>query len=301
MPLLSIIIAAHNSKPTLADTLDSLVDAITGAQDVEVIILNDDSDDDTQLVIDSYADQWPHYQSQIVNFRNIGLVRNLAIKMAQGEYITMFDSDDLLKPGSIKDALDFLRFRRPDMLLTHLLETHDVSQITPHWDGFAPVQLSQQEAIRRFLIQRDFQAHLIGQFIKRDIYLQEPIPAAVCYEDLAVFPAMLMRAKDIWFQQQGHYYYIKRKGSQSSTLTHEKISLLFDYTIKMEEVFPSKFIWLVACHWMDIYLKHRHSLSSTQLAEVSKRLKNGFSLGFFLSPDIRLSYKNKAIKLLWKK
>ena len=195
MAFLSIIIAAHNAKDTLHTTLESLQNAIEGAgDDVEIIIFNDSSNDSTQDIIEAWLPMLPNAQSRYVEYRNVGHVRNSALSLATGEYITMLDSDDRMKPGSIRDAVAFLKSERPDMLLTRLLEIRDTKKMTADWQGFSPVALSQHEAIKRFLQHKDFQAHLIGQFIHRELYVNNPIPSMVCYEDFAVFPGMLMQS-----------------------------------------------------------------------------------------------------------
>ncbi|ELY7392745.1 glycosyltransferase [Cronobacter universalis] len=299
MPFLSIIIAAHNCGETLAKTLDSLISALSGAHDYEVIIINDASDDNTQDIINNYSETWSHYQSVEVAFNNVGKVRNKAISIAKGQYITMLDSDDLLKPGCLDRYIEFLKNQRPDMLITRLIEIRDLKKMSPEWDGLHPQALSREEAIRRFLIHKDFQAHLIGQFISKDLYNQAPIPAMTCYEDFAIFPKLLMCSSKLFFQSQGHYYYVKRQGSLSSTPDDEKTTNLVNCTREMERLFPDKFRWLVYCHWLDIYLKFRHRLNASQYAEVYRRVVKTRSAGFLFSPDIRFSYKKKAIKSLW--
>ncbi|WP_369605534.1 glycosyltransferase, partial [Pseudomonas aeruginosa] len=81
-------------------------------------------------MIETWLPQLPNAQSRYVEYRNVGHVRNSAVSLASGEYITMLDSDDLLKPGSIRDAIAFLQAERPDMLLTRLLEIRDIRKIT---------------------------------------------------------------------------------------------------------------------------------------------------------------------------
>jgi glycosyltransferase involved in cell wall biosynthesis len=302
MAFLSVIIAAHNAGSTLTQTLASLSQAIDSATDnVEVIILNDSSSDNTQTIIENYAARLPGLISENVEFRNVGKVRNLAISIASGQYITMLDSDDLIKPNSLRDAIDFLKKYQPDMLLTHLLEIRDMEKITPSWQGFAPIQLTPHEAIRRFLIHKDFQAHLIGQFIHRDLYQKVPIPPMACYEDFAVFPTMLCLAQKIFFQPKGHYYYIKRPLSLSSALDACKITHLIACTLGMEQTFPEEFQPLINCHWLDIYTNHRQHLNDSQFVEVKSRFSRVYSSRFLFSKDVRFSYKKRAIKALWKK
>jgi glycosyltransferase involved in cell wall biosynthesis len=301
MAFLSVIIAAHNSEKTLTATFESLLAAIDTANNVEVIIINDSSEDSTQEIIENWSQRLPYLRSESVDYRNVGKVRQLAVSLSSGEYITMLDSDDLLKPGSLRDVVAFLQAHQPDMLLTHLLEIRDISKITNEWQGFSPIQLTTREAIRRFLIHKDFQAHLGGQFIHRNLYQQFPVPPISCYEDFAVFPKMLSHSKKIYFQRQGHYYYIKNQGSLSGVLTPTKITHLVNCTLDMEQVFPDEFTPLINCHWLDIYTNHKQRLNSSQFEIVKSRVAQLYSYKFFLAKDVRFSYKKRAITALWKK
>lgn len=302
MAFLSVIIAAHNSEDTLHTTLISLQAAIdTSDNDMELIIFNDSSEDSTQAIIEEWSLKFPQIITRCVNYRNVGQVRNSAVSLASGEYIMMLDSDDRLKPASLRDAITFLKVQRPDMLLTNLIEIRDLAKITTDWKGFAPVQLSQSEAIKRFLQHKDFQAHLGGQFIHRKLYESNPIPSIICYEDFAVFPAMLMQSKKIFYQRQGHYYYIKRGSSLSSRINASKITVLVECTLQMEKIFPKRFKHLINCHWFDIYSNYRSFLLEEQLKLVKQRVKEIYSLSFFLSRNIRFSYKKRVCVALWKK
>ncbi|ENA0610635.1 glycosyltransferase family 2 protein [Enterobacter bugandensis] len=302
MAFLSVIIAAHNAQDTLHSTLESLHAAIDDAGEaIEVIIFNDSSDDTTQDIIDHWLPALPNAQSRFVEYRNVGHVRNSALSLASCEYITMLDSDDQLKPSSLKDAVAFLKAQRPDMLLTRLLEIRDIRKINSSWQGFAPVSLSQSDAIKRFLQHKDFQAHLIGQFIHRNLYESNPIPSIVCYEDFAVFPAMLMQSANIAYQRQGHYYYIKTRESLSSRLDAGKITMLVECTLQMEKTFPQSYANLINCHWFDIYSNHRQYLTEQQLHLVRSRVSSLYSFSFFLSSEVRFSYKKRVIEALWKK
>lgn len=302
MAFLSVIVVAHNAAHTLDATFESLQLAMGEARsDIEIVIFNDGSDDSTQDIIERWLMKLPNAIAKNVNYRNVGQVRNSAVAMASGEYITMLDSDDLLKPNSLRDAITFLKAQRPDMLLTRLLEIRDVRKINPEWGGFNPLPLSREDAVFRFLQHKDFQAHLIGQFILRSLYESNPIPSMICYEDFAVFPTMLMQASKIFYQRQGHYYYIKRSGSLSSILDASKISLLVECTQHMEKVFPTRFSHLVNCHWFDIYSNHKKSLTNEQLQSVKERVSTLYSCSFFLSTSVRFSYKKRVIEAIWKK
>ncbi|WP_435946688.1 glycosyltransferase family 2 protein [Dryocola sp. BD586] len=301
-PLLSIIIAAHNCEKTIDATFQSLLKALGSAiEKAEIIIINDASEDRTGEKISHFAKSHRQVSVFTVDYKNIGQVRQHGISLSCGEYITMLDSDDLMKAGSLPGIIDFLHSNHPDLLLTRLHEIRDINKINHHWSGLSPEKLSRDDTIKRFLIHKDLQAHLIGQFIKREIYLKHKIPAMTCYEDFYIFPDVLMDSKEIYFQRDSHYYYIKRAGSLSSTPDDDKISNLIFCTQKMEEVLPKKFHYLILCHWLDIFIKYGNLLKNkSQREAVKKHVLMTHSPGFFLNTAVRFSYKRKALSTLWK-
>lgn len=301
--VLSVIIAAYNSESTLSATLENLLDACNGSLDnIEVILVNDNSSDRTAQIMQEFSASYQQMKYFRVDYHNIGQVRQFAIDNSTGDYITMLDSDDLMKQNSLQEIIVFLNEIQPDMVLTRLNEIRDVSKISYQWQGFQPEKISQDQAITKFLIHKDLQAHLIGQFIKRDIYLVQKIPAMKCYEDFYVFPTMLTHAQKIYFQSASHYYYIKRQNSLSSVIDNEKVNNLIICTLKMQEIFPAKFKQLILCHWLDIYIKHRAKLNdSSQLNIVNNHVLMTHTPSFFLNLTVRLSYKRKALSTLWKK
>ncbi|CAI1817726.1 Chondroitin polymerase [Serratia quinivorans] len=301
--LLSIIIAAHNSGNYLKDTLHSLLEALGNSiTKCEIILVNDASTDGTAVLLTDFAHAIPQANYFHVEFKNIGKVRNFAIANSNGDYITMLDSDDLLKNGSLQEILDFLEAKDPDLLLTKLHEVHTLVAADKIWKGLQPEKLSVDEAITRFLNHKDFQAHLIGQFIKRPLLQASPIPAFSCYEDFYVFPDLLTQSKKIVFSRESHYLYIKRDTSLSNSPSEEKMHNLFVCTERMDAIFGERFHDLVLCHWLDMQLKQKQWITEPeQLDILNKKIRDTRRIGFFFNPSVRFSYKRKAVETLWKK
>ncbi len=301
-PFLSIIIAAHNCEKTIDETFNSLINALNSSiAESEIIIINDGSDDSSAERIAELSSRYSQVYVSTVNYKNIGKVRQHGISLSRGKYITMLDSDDILKAESLTPIFNFLHDIKPDMLLTRLHEIRDLNKINHQWSGLNPEKISQDQAITRFLIHKDLQAHLIGQFIKRDIYIENEIPPMTCYEDFYIFPKMLTQAKNIYFQFDSPYYYIKRQGSLSNTPDQQKLENLIICTERMTHLFGEKFQPLVLCHWLDIYLKYQTFLSKkSEIDIVNGYVTKTHSLRFFLAPNVRLSYKRKSISVLRK-
>ena len=101
-PLVSFIVASYNYGRFIATTLQSVLDQTV--QDLEVIVVDDASSDNSLAVIGSFAD--PRIRLH-VNDENIGLVRtyNKGVSLSRGEYINFLDPDDWIEPRKIEEQL----------------------------------------------------------------------------------------------------------------------------------------------------------------------------------------------------
>ena len=129
MPLISVIIPTYNRKTVLPRAIDSVL-----AQkdvDLELIIADDGSTDDTERVIrvardsslgtckNEKPERVPSPESRFFRQeknRGPAAARNLGIKQAKGEWIAFLDSDDEWKPGKLKAQLEFFE-KNPDYLI----------------------------------------------------------------------------------------------------------------------------------------------------------------------------------------
>ncbi|KAB8310523.1 glycosyltransferase family 2 protein [Erwinia endophytica] len=295
-PILSILIAAHNCGDFLAKTLDSIIASLGKALvRTEIVVVNDASTDATQTIIDDYALRLPQLRHSYVDYRNVGKVRNHAVKLACGDYILMVDGDDQLLPGALQDRLQTLQKYTPDILLSQIIEVrHDVPAL--QWQPSDPELLPRDEAIERFLIHRDYQAHFIGQFFSRQLLQQHAFPDFICYEDTWLFPLLLMLSEKTLFTRSGFYLYRKHGHSLSTAIDERKITCLIAATQNMDEVLPAQFEHLITCHWLDIANRYHPLLSGTsQGHQVNSRIARVSLVRFLLNRKIRTSYKRKML------
>ena len=92
----SIIVPVYNVEIYLRKCLDSLVNQTL--EDIEIIVVNDGTKDNSQSIIDEYAAKHPDKIKAYIK-ENGGLsdARNFGIKRATGDYIGFVDSDDYVE------------------------------------------------------------------------------------------------------------------------------------------------------------------------------------------------------------
>ena len=103
-PRVSVIILAYNRANWIAEAVASALGQ--DYQDLEVIVVDDGSTDETKKVLGSFRDE----RLVCVHQENAGRsrARNQAIATARGEYITFLDSDDYYLPSKVGTQVAFL-------------------------------------------------------------------------------------------------------------------------------------------------------------------------------------------------
>lgn len=115
-PFFSIIIPTYNRAKHLAEVVLSVLQQ--EFESYELIIVDDGSTDETEKVIEPFlSSQVRYYRTD--NFER-SHARNEGARLARGEYLNFFDSDDLMYPDRLQKVFDFIERRnRPDVMYTH--------------------------------------------------------------------------------------------------------------------------------------------------------------------------------------
>jgi len=112
-PLVTILTPAHNRADYLPETIESVLGQ--SYANIEYIVLDDGSTDDTPQVLANYRDRiaW-------VTHPNMGEARtvNRGLKLAKGEFIGVVNSDDPILPGLVEIAVEEL-IHHPGVLVVY--------------------------------------------------------------------------------------------------------------------------------------------------------------------------------------
>lgn len=103
MPTVSVIIPTYNRALYLCEAIDSVINQTYN--DVEIIVIDDGSTDDTQQRLKQYKDAIKYiYQSN----SGSAIARNRGILSSTGKYIAFLDSDDLWYPTKLEKQVRIL-------------------------------------------------------------------------------------------------------------------------------------------------------------------------------------------------
>lgn len=136
--LVSILIPCYNSERFILDSINSLLKQ--DYENIEIIIVDDGSTDDSLRIVESIKDVRVHVYSQ----SNSGacVARNIAFEKCHGDYIMYFDADDLINKSYVSSLVKCLR------------DANDLSIATGEWDRFR-TDLS-EASFRKLSVYKDY-------------------------------------------------------------------------------------------------------------------------------------------------
>ena len=102
MPEISVIITSYNQQDTLQDAIDSVLRQTLPAR--EIIVCDDASTDFSREMIRSYESKYQDLVRGIFQNQNMGVAsnRNSGFKLAEGEFVTWLDGDDIFLPRKLE-------------------------------------------------------------------------------------------------------------------------------------------------------------------------------------------------------
>ena len=221
----SIIVPALNAASYLTVALESALSQTH--QDVEVIVVDDGSSDDTFSV----AGAMQKADDRIVILRHpvtrgVSAARNTAIRHASGEWLAILDSDDQFHPDRIKDLLTIAQLRQLDIIADNL-SLVDFGSKALLGLAFHREWVSDEELVTLpYLLKRDWPgAHgcfsfgtmkpLIRTSVVRQAHLHYDESLSLG-EDLLFYADLILSGAKFGLTDRAYYYYSVRDMSLSS-------------------------------------------------------------------------------------
>lgn len=122
MKLLTAAIPCYNSAAYMSHAIETL---LSGGEEMEIIIVNDGSSDDTQKIAEEYQEKYPTIIKAIQQENGgHGEAVNTGLANATGLYFKVVDSDDWVNETALKQVMETLKEliaegKSPDLFLSN--------------------------------------------------------------------------------------------------------------------------------------------------------------------------------------
>lgn len=207
MKKVSVIIPVYNVEKYIKKCLDSLVNQTLS--DIEIIVVNDGTPDNSQIIIDEYVKNYPDKVISIVKENGgQGSARNIGLGKATGEYIGYVDSDDYVELNMYEELYDKAKENDSDIIIcgNNIVYENNYKKIS---------EINYDNKYNNFENAFFGKMAVWNKLYKKEILINNNIKfkEKVWYEDFAFTLKTLVNAKTIAFLDKSLYNYLWREGS----------------------------------------------------------------------------------------
>lgn len=235
-PLVSIIVPVHNSEGTLIKCLESI--RLQKYTDIEVILVNDGSDDGSLRICQAYKEMDSRFQVIDKPATGVSDTRNRGMMIAVGKYLQFVDSDDWITEEATDLMVDAAEKSGCDMVITHFYRI--VGKKTTHQGHIKEETVISRQQFAQYMMQAPanfYYGVMWNKLFRRDIVEENLIRCMISLswcEDFLFNLEYLQFTDKIYALPIPTYYYVKSKNSLIATEVTLKQSIkmklmIFDY------------------------------------------------------------------------
>ncbi len=318
--ILTIVIPSYNVDRFLPSVIPTYCDERL-LDDIEVLIVNDGSKDNTAKIADEFVERYPDTIRHIAKENGgHGSTINIGIENATGKYFKVIDGDDWVDTEALIKLVEKLKGIESDVVLTPYVRVYeagdgtnieetdvvsgsiDKESFTYETTGFDGVDYEKEYVISDILHKVNDAYQIHSTTFRTDIVRQIPKISENCFyvdAEYVIFP--LKYAKTVVFYDYSVYQYRLGNANQSmaaknlvkNRMMHEKVTrriIVFatenKFTDNMEEFMNSRMRGL-ARNQMDIYL---------MMPDTKEGKKAWITFSKYLKKEVPQVYKTLAGK-----
>ena len=218
--LLSIIIPVYNVERYLKECLDSCINQQESGVDLEIIIVNDGSTDNSLGVLNTFS--WKGIEHTIISQKNKGLscARNRGLLESKGDYVWFVDSDDWISDRSLK-VLQPLLYKDVDLVS---ICAANVERGTIRRRMERSAYLNEIFVGKNILLHQAWNCCVPFHVYKRDFLVKNRLTMLedIFHEDLEFSPRVYFWATKVMFTNELLYYVRINPNSITRTVNPKK-------------------------------------------------------------------------------
>lgn len=211
--LITIIIPIYKVEKYLHKCIDSVIEQTY--TNLEIILVDDGSPDNCPKICDEYAKK--DKRIKVIHKKNGGLsdARNVAIKIANGEFIFLLDSDDTITNDAIEYMYNLAKKENAEIVSGQYNKVYEGinDEIIIDNDNYIKIY-NTKEALESMLYDSYITNMGCNKLYKKDLFNNIEFPIGKLYEDLGTTYKLISKSNKIVVTSKKTYnYLINRNGS----------------------------------------------------------------------------------------
>lgn len=234
----SIIIPVYNVENYIRRCMDSVMNQTFS--DYEVIVVDDESPDNSMQIVAEFADAFPGKITMIhqKNTRQGG-ARNNGVTHAKGEYILFVDSDDYVSPDLLQTLDEQLKIHDCDILaFKYRMVTSEGHELQDGGFGSLAEGLYHPREDKQIVMLPVGPVH---KAYRRSFYLDcgFRFPERILYED-AMTRVLVASASGVYLHDAALYYYVQSPNSSMRQKPSERMLDILTVTDLVADAFRQR-------------------------------------------------------------
>lgn len=230
---ISIIIPVFNDSRYLNQCIDSIIKQSIGFENIEVIIIDDNSTDNSYEIAQNYKKRYP--DSFIIkrlekNSGSGGKPRNIGIDYATGKYLMFSDADDFFDIHAFQVMYNAMEDKKADFIISNWIYTDEKGK--PYKkpvfseERFNEFKLDIKDYKDSFWIMN---SSMCNKIFNRKFIIENNIKCLenVSGEDSFFSDSAFLHAKNVYYIKDITYYYRQRNSSYKLASTSYNCSKKF--------------------------------------------------------------------------
>ena len=227
--MISVIVPVYNVAKYLPQCLESII--CQSYQDLEIIVVDDGSTDESGKICDEYALKDKRIRVYHLENQGLSAARNYGIAKAAGEYIAFLDSDDWIEPDMYKILFDLAEQTGADIVTCRFYQEYQ----NKTEESFGPEKqfvVEGSDILHTYIFQRGICRDSWNNLFRTDLFRSIRFPEGRSYEDYAIKPQLLQKAKKMVYTPACLLHYRNRENSLSNS---HSMKGLIDYWVVFRE------------------------------------------------------------------
>ena len=186
----SVIIPVYNVEDYLKECIESLT--AQTIKDIEILLVDDGSTDKSGVICDEYSEKFENVK--VIHKVNGGQAsaRNMALDIAEGEFIGFVDSDDWVDADMYMAMVESAKENNSDIVICDMVDHYPDKIIYHHSSEYDDVFKVTPSACNKL-----FRKSIIGK---------DKFPEGLWYEDFEFTTKQLLKTKNISNIHKGFYH-----------------------------------------------------------------------------------------------
>ena len=254
---LSVIIPAYNAGSSLEKCAHSILRNCD--PDLELIIVNDGSTDDTEMICGRLAETDKRVKILCRENSGVSASRNAGIEAAAGEYIAFADADDSLEPGAYGRMLGALKESGAGCGVCGYYITTPGGNCKPRCapfpDGFHDYSEIKEKLVLSLFADRVSRDLILGAvwrwLFKRSVIIENNIRFSGAYlEDEIFLIEYFSYPATVYSVNEPLYYYLQNPASVTKKFMPDFIAV-FNASLAKKEELAERQISALPLYWRD--------------------------------------------------